>query len=113
RRPLTAPAKIQTALDVSQKCSHTYKPLANKSLPFRSAQAACHRKPKAILPVLRLFRFSQPNKDCFTGCYGTGSGCDGYVLEIFGHVGFSLSEANFVFHTQHESSVQIPVCLDP
>jgi hypothetical protein len=65
-------------------------------------------RPKAILPVLRLSRFSQPNKDCFTG-----SGCDGYVLEIFGHIGFSLSEANFVFHTQHESSVQIPVFLDP
>jgi len=69
--------------------------------------------PKAILPVLHFLRFSQPNKDCFTGRDGTGSGCDGYVVGIFGHVGFSLSEANFMFHTQHKSSVQIPVFLDP
>src|SRR6266566_2677894 len=82
RCPLTASAKIQTALGVSQKCSHIYHPLATNRLPYRSVQGACHRKPgspKAILPVLRLSRFSQPNKDCFMGRYGTDSGCDGYV----------------------------------
>ena len=30
------PRKIQTALDVSQKCSHIYNPLANKCLQSRS-----------------------------------------------------------------------------
>ena len=42
------------------------------------------------------------------------SGCNAYVAIIdLGRLGFSLCEANFVFHTQHKSSVQIPVCLDP
>src|SRR5439155_2341167 len=46
RRPLTASAKIQTALDVSQECSHIYNPPANNWLSYRSAQRACHRTPK-------------------------------------------------------------------
>ena len=52
RRPLTASAKIQTALDVSQKCSHTYKPLATKSLYFVVRKERATGSPKAILPVL-------------------------------------------------------------
>src|SRR6266404_3394352 len=46
RCPLTASAKIQTALDVSQKCSHIYHPLATNRLPYPSVQGACHRTPK-------------------------------------------------------------------
>ena len=46
--------------------------------------------------------------------YETGSGRNGYVAVIdFRRLGFSLSETDFVFHTQHKSSVQIPVFLDP
>src|SRR6266702_1398208 len=70
RRPLTAPAKIQTALDVSQKCSHIYNPLASKVIDLGVRKDRATSSPKAILPVLRLSRFSQPNKDCFTGRYG-------------------------------------------
>jgi len=112
RRPLTASAKIQTALDVSQKCSHIYNPLASKVIDLRVRKERATSSPKAILPILHFPRFVSTKQRLFHHD-GTGSGCDGYVVGIFGHVGFSLSEANFVFHTQHKSSVQIPVFLYP
>jgi len=46
--------------------------------------------------------------------YETGSGRNGHIVVIdFGRLDFSLSKADFVFHTEHESPVEIPVFLDP
>src|SRR2546425_8850971 len=49
RRPLTTPAKIQTALDVSQKCSHIYNPLASKVIDLRVRKERATSSPRAIL----------------------------------------------------------------
>ena len=54
RRPLTASAKIQTALDVSQKCSHIIIRWPTNAFHFGVRKERATGSPKAILPVLRL-----------------------------------------------------------
>src|SRR6266851_1874114 len=86
-------------------------------LPTKSSISECASSvpPEAQRPFCRLFSFRvfSTKQRMFRGLLRPHSGCNGYVVEIFGRFGFSLSEANFVFHTQHKGSVQISVFLDP